>query len=141
MILMSIEKKEIPAYIAEIIAAKGGRMTSARKAIILYLLQSKAPQSIQEIVQRVHADEVSVYRTIALLKASSLVEEIIFPQGQRKYALAHEHHHHIVCRECGFVVHIPCTDSVVHTKLKSPRFASIIDHSITYYGICTTCVR
>ncbi len=138
---MSTKKKEIPPYIGEIIARKGGRMTSARKDIILYLLQSKTPQSIQEVVQSVHADEVSVYRTIALLKSCGLLEEIIFPHGARKYALSHEHHHHIVCSECGFVVHIPCIDSVVHTKLQNPRFTSITDHSVTYYGTCTTCVR
>lgn len=141
MIHMSRKKREIPVSIATAIATKGGRMTNARKDIILYLQQSKTPQSIQEIVLSVHADEASVYRTIALLKSFSLVEEIILSQGQRKYSLAHEHHHHIVCSECGFVVHVPCRDSVVHTKLKDPRFTTITDHSITYYGTCTTCVR
>lgn len=138
---MSIQKKEIPAHIATAITSKGGRMTNARRDIILYLQQSKSPQSIQEIVRQVHVDEVSVYRTVALLKSFSLVEEIVFPQGVRKYALAHEHHHHIVCQGCGFVEHIPCGDLARHTELTNPRFTSITDHHITYFGTCTSCVQ
>ena len=138
---MSTEKKEIPVHIATAITANGGRITNARRDIILSLQQSKTPQTIQEIVGQVQVDEVSVYRTIALLKSFSLIEEIVFPQGVRKYALSYEHHHHIVCQGCGFVEHIPCGDSMVHTKLTNSHFTSITDHHITYFGTCTSCVH
>ena len=137
---MSATLKKIPQYIIELVAHEGGRMTRVREATILQMSTFPRPQSIQEIVSRVDADEVSVYRTIAFFHSIGVVEEIIFPNGPKRYALAQGHHHHVICTSCGHVAHMTCDKDNVLRSLKKPDgFTSIHDHVVTYYGICTEC--
>lgn len=136
---MNARKEQIPAYIQSSLTLEGGRITKARRNVIAYFLSVQTPQSIQDIVRHVHADEVSVYRTVKLLKSRAIIEEIVFPDGTHRYAIAHEHHHHVICSSCERVAHIPCHQEVVSIPKIPKDFTSILSHSVTYYGVCETC--
>lgn len=126
----------------EILRFSGNRVTQSRKKIIVYLEKVAQPQSIQMIVSALAVDEVSVYRTIALFKELEIVEEIIIADGSRLYARAHGHHHHVVCTVCSRIAHIPCRyeSLTAYPGTLSPiGFQSIAAHTVTYYGVCTTC--
>jgi len=139
---MSTSREEdIPEYIRSAVAKVGGRVSGARKRIVTFLRKAKTPISIQKIVQSVEVDEASVYRTIAFLKSLRLIEEIVLPSGERQYALIHEHHHHIICKKCSFVAHIPCTEKKKKITLSHIQFRTVTEHSVTYYGLCTKCHR
>jgi len=125
--------------IIEELQGLGNRVTRARLEVIEYVLSRKEPTSIQEIVAAVSADEVSVYRTIALLKELNLIEETSLGDGNRRFSFSNEHHHHAVCTRCGYVSHIPC-DSKTTTGSQVPKdFARLTSHSVTYYGVCVAC--
>lgn len=123
--------------VLQTLSTRGYRITDARKAVVDALARAKHPVTIQELAARVRADEVSVYRTIALLKDEELLEELFFGEELR-YALFHEHHHHVVCRRCNYVVHIPCNDAR-RRQVNHPVFSEIDEHELTFYGTCKKC--
>jgi Fur family ferric uptake transcriptional regulator len=46
----------------------------------------------------------TVYRTLRLLSAMGLLQELELPEGGRRFELASDHHrqhHHLVCVRCG----------------------------------------
>lgn len=117
---------------------KGYRFTKARECVVDTLVKSNRPLSIQEIVASVKVDEVSVYRIIALLLSTSLIEELNLSGGPNKYAISHGHHHHVVCTNCNLIVHLD-SDNEPHTPKNIPGFTKIDDHELTYFGLCTKC--
>ncbi len=121
--------------LAPLIAEKGGRMTQQRRDIYNFFVTHHVPVTLQEVTRSVSVHEASVYRTIRFFVEEGLMEEILFPDGSKRYALG-KHHHHIICRLCGFTEHIPCE----HTDFKkSPHFSRIENHEVTYVGLCTAC--
>ncbi len=124
----------------EHIRASGNRLTEARKEIIEALDTAREPKTILEIAGHVKADETSVYRALELFVELGIAEEIVVGNS-RRFALAHEHHHHIVCDSCGHIAHIPCD---AKNKISHPRhkeFKSVTSHQVTYYGLCTQCTK
>lgn len=130
--------KSATKNILQVLSDRGYRITVARKSVIDTLAHNHTPQTIQELVEKVDVDEVSVYRIIELLVAEGFVEEIALQQEKSRFALAHEHHHHVVCNNCGVIKHIPCEGAFFHAK-KVNDFATIESHEVTLYGICKTC--
>jgi Fe2+ or Zn2+ uptake regulation protein len=128
-------KKAIHEVLTPLVIEKGGRITRQRRAIYDFLASQHVPVSLQDIARSVSAHEVSVYRTIRFFAEEGLVEEISFPDGTKRYALG-KHHHHAICRLCGFTEHMPC-DHLEYKK--SPRFAMIEKHEVTFIGLCTAC--
>lgn len=130
---------QVPTTILSTLRSRGYRITPARTTIVEMLAYTPTPLTIQEVSERVSVDEVTVYRTISLLLEESLLEEIPIVGGPTRYALAHDHHHHLVCTQCNYIEHLPCSTKslpVPHSK----QFARINSHEVTYYGICNTCL-
>lgn len=125
--------------IIEVLKERGYRITSARENVICAMAKLKQPESIRAIAERVDADEVSVYRTIEMLLAEDLVEGIALPDGTHAYALASEHHHHLVCTTCNRVEHIACSDGGSEQQPHHPDFRAIFGHEVTFHGICKKC--
>jgi Fe2+ or Zn2+ uptake regulation protein len=124
--------------ILESLKIKGYRLTKAREDVVAVLVRHKKPLSIKDIVRQVKVDEVSVYRTIALLNNEKLIEELSLTGGVNQYSLSHGHHHHVVCTNCNLVVHLH-VDSEPKAPKSIPGFSKIEDHELTYYGLCTNC--
>jgi Fe2+ or Zn2+ uptake regulation protein len=124
--------------IIAVLQERGYRVTQARTAVIEALSTTHAPQSIQVLCKRVNVNETSVYRTIAMLKAEALIEEITTHVGVTRYAITHGHHHHVVCITCEKVAHVACGQepkAPVHVD----GFSTISFHELTFYGLCTSC--
>jgi len=125
--------------IVSTIQEAGGRMTSVRSRIINLLERTHAPLTIAQIVSKLKMDEVSVYRTLAYFKELDVIEEIRTHAGTRHFALKSDHHHHIICTQCDFVAHVPCTENVKKEKIHHQSFAHIDEHQVNYYGVCVQC--
>lgn len=121
-----------------VLRERGYRVTKARERVVAVLASQDQPSTIQALARVVAADEASVYRTIETLRAEGLIEEIALPGEKPKFSLQHGHHHHIVCTDCGIVVHIPCHGIAVPLKVNA-HFADIERHEVTYYGRCKAC--
>ena len=135
---MKSRKKEIPSYFLEKISEGGGRLTRAKREVLLILTNAGEPLSIKDVDNHSTVDTSSVYRVVEFFELKGILEKISYPDGEIRYALYREHHDHIICKKCFKTVHVPC--STGHTvKLSHDEFSSITEHVVTYYGVCAQC--
>lgn len=121
------------------VQAAGLRLTDARRTIIERIATLPHPATIVEIAECTDVDTATVYRNIEPLVAAGALEAITIAGSPTRYAIAHHHHHdHLVCEQCGKIVHVPCGQPAT-PKLAHKDFATITSHAITYYGVCTAC--
>jgi Fur family ferric uptake transcriptional regulator len=85
----------------------------------------------------------SVYRVVDLLTEKQLVQKIDLGDGRARYEraeLADEHHHHLVCNECGRVE--PFADESLEAALRRVEedagFA-VASHDVLLRGACDDC--
>lgn len=119
------------------LSSRGYRITKARQEVVSALAFATQPLAIRALCERIKSsDEASVYRTVRTLVEEGLAEEIVVQNQAPHYALAHEHHHHVICKRCGFMEHLEC--AMEH--LQKPRsFTTIDSHEVTFYGLCKKC--
>lgn len=113
----------------------GYKITKPRLEILFFLAKKSKPYSAQEIFKGIHnVNLVSVYRILSLFTELEIVNEEIFDK-ERKYCLATNLHHHLVCRKCGKIVSIRCNHDY-NNKFKN---FSDIKHKLVLSGICDQC--
>lgn len=122
------------------LSKRGFRITKARTSVLKKLEAASQPLSIQALCAAVDGtDEVSVYRTVRMLRDEGFLEEIVLQGGQTRYALSDGHHHHAVCTQCGFMEHVSCREEELKKELPD-GFAELRAHEVTLYGVCKKCV-
>ncbi len=90
---------------------KGMRVTPQREIVLSVLHDVEDHASVEEIYGRVQLhssvmDISTVYRTLEMLGAMSMLDVLDGADGQRRYALRHTHHSHLhlVCSGCGVAI-------------------------------------
>ncbi|KKQ39664.1 MAG: ferric uptake regulation protein [Candidatus Magasanikbacteria bacterium GW2011_GWA2_37_8] len=114
----------------------GYKMTAPRIAVLEELSVSRHPISVRNLHKKIKAvNRASVYRTLNLLEESHLVNvEVI---GKEKlYCLANVPHHHIICKQCGYMEEIKCNHNFGYFK----NFSNI-HHQLTLTGVCNKCAK
>jgi len=85
----------------------GQRYTENRRQLVRLLATAGTPLTIPEILQRRRdLAQSSVYRNLVVLEEAGLVQKIVTSDEWARYELAEdltEHHHHLICSECGIV--------------------------------------
>jgi Fur family ferric uptake transcriptional regulator len=102
--------------------------------------------------QQLHADLraagadvglTTVYRNLAQLAESHEVDLLLGEDGETRYrACSATHHHHVVCRECGYTVEV--TAAPVERWAQRTAAAhgfSDVSHTVEIVGVCDTCAR
>ena len=127
----------------------GYRAGGARSAVVSLLAGQDCCLSAQEIFDRLRSEGrrvgiASVYRVLDLLSSMQLVQRIDIGDGVARYEPAHpdgEHHHHLVCNECGRVVAFE--DRPLEQALDglSGRLGhEIAAHDVVLRGECADCL-
>jgi Fur family ferric uptake transcriptional regulator len=126
----------------------GYRVGAARRAVVSVLAGRDCCLTVPEIVDAVGAQGrnvgiASVYRVVDLLTEKQLVQKIDLGDGRARYErveLADEHHHHLVCSECGRVE--PFADESLEAALRRVEedagFA-VASHDVLLRGACDDC--
>lgn len=135
------------AYSTEPAALYGRSRMSAQRAAIATAVQAmQRAFTAEELHRAVTADEpgiglATVYRAISAMQSSGSLVSVGERDGSVLLALCarHDHHHHLVCNECGAVVAIDCPidDATVRAAARSGHL--VTDHHIVLYGICADC--
>lgn len=133
--------------ILELLRANGGRITTARRAILRAFLEHDdhiTAEQLTAIVQRQHPDvaESTVYRFLDDLEQLDVVDHIHLGHGPAVYHLAEHAHHHLVCEECGTVVEVPTR--VFAAMLRSIRNEHGFEVDLRHFAIpgrCRDCQR
>jgi len=142
------------------LAAAGHRRGGARRALLELLDGQECALSAQEIEDalRAHADRgrvkggakgrrvvsrASVYRILDELEGLGLVQRVETGQAMIRYERVcehSEHHHHLVCDECGVVM--PFSDRALERAIEtlSERVPlDVSEHEIVLHGACRDC--
>ena len=84
----------------------------------------------------------TVYRNLQLLADSEEVDVVRREDGESMYRRceAEVHHHHLVCRSCGFTVELANDEIETWTKSQASKHKfSEVTHDLELFGLCRSC--
>jgi Fur family ferric uptake transcriptional regulator len=135
---------------AEAALAAAGRKRGGARCAVLELLGSEtcalSALEIEDALRSSHGRPVSrasIYRILDELEGLSLVQRVEIGQAMVRYERVcdqDEHHHHLVCDECGVV--IPFSDAALEqaiTSLSERVPLQVSEHEIVLHGACQDC--
>ena len=123
------------------------RTTKQRSAIVEALDSASGFRSAQELHDEMKRSGASVglttvYRTLQALAHSGDVDALLRDDGETIYRRcgSHEHHHHLVCRDCGTTVEL-ANDEVEAWAAGAARRHGFtqVTHTAELYGLCGGC--
>lgn len=125
----------------------GYKLTPQRRAVLDVLTRSRGhltPAAVYEMVHREHPSIglVTIYRTLKILAKIGLICEMHTEGNGRSYILrrAAEHHHHLVCSNCGAVIDFSdCDLGDLGQTLSLETGFEIESHLLEFFGRCRNC--
>jgi Fur family peroxide stress response transcriptional regulator len=133
--------------IIQALRSKGYKATPQRITICKITLSSREHPNIQKIYTETKkayptVSLATVYSTLNILKESSLIQELNYPQGQTRYDPYLEPHINLVCLNCGKIQDInePEIKEVLKTVCTKTQFTSTTQR-IDVYGVCQQCSK
>ena len=122
------------------------RSTRQRAAITTLLENLDDFRSAQEIhdALRRRGEAIgltTVYRTLQQMAATGAVDTLRTDTGESVYRRCSEnHHHHLVCRSCGFTVEVEGGDAEAWAaQVAKAHGFSEASHTIEIFGTCADC--
>ena len=132
------------------LAAAGHKRGGARRAVVELLDSQQCALTaveIEDALRRAEArrrvSRASVYRILEELERLRLVQRVETGQAMVRYERVcehEEHHHHLVCDECGVVM--PFSDKALESAIEtlSERVPlKVSEHEIVLHGSCQDC--
>ena len=140
---------DVHAAVAARLESVDQRYTSGRRDLVDVLSEAGRPLVVAEIVERKRGlAQSSAYRNLNVLEQAGVVRRVPGADEFARYELDEElteHHHHLVCMNCGKVTDYTMSDQLERAVLKA--IASITDetgfmpdaHQLDLFGRCTDC--
>ena len=125
---------------------RGCRLTSQTKAILDIFLGNKDRMlSVADVAGQLpeerRIDNATVYRNIRKFLDLGIVESMNDEHGINRFALSErEHHHYLICTQCGSIVRFPCSNHYWNKYAKQNGFAET-HHKLEVYGRCEKCAK
>jgi len=130
------------------LAASGHKRGGARRAVVELLDAQQCALTAVEIEDALRGEQrrvsrASVYRILDELERLGLVQRVETGQAMLRYERVcehEEHHHHLVCDECGVVM--PFSDKALESAIEtlSERVPlKVSEHEIVLHGSCQDC--
>ena len=126
----------------------GYKLTPQRKAIIQTIASGQNHLTPSDIYERVHQDHpnigfVTIYRTLEILARLELICELHAGGSCRSYTIgAREHHHYLICSNCGKVIDFSgCDLANLEQRLSQETGFHIQDHLLEFVGLCHACQK
>jgi Fur family ferric uptake transcriptional regulator len=136
------------------LAAAGHKRGGARRAVVELLDNQRCALTAVEIEdalrgagdgaqERRRVSRASIYRILEELERLRLVQRVETGQAMVRYERVcehEEHHHHLVCDECGVVM--PFSDKALESAIEtlSERVPlKVSEHEIVLHGACADC--
>lgn len=128
-----------------VLKARGYKFTDKREWLLHILTRENRYLSAKDVLDLMQLDYPqlsadTVYRNLTLLHELGIVEAIDLG-GERLYRMSCEgddHHHHLVCTECGKAKKIEACP--METVFREPKDGfRITGHKFEVYGVCREC--
>jgi Fur family transcriptional regulator, ferric uptake regulator len=128
------------------LSTQPARSTRQKRAVEAELAASDDFRTAQEIHEALRRDGQSVglatvYRALQSLAGGGAVDVVKTDAGEAVYRrCSPSHHHHLVCRHCGFTVEIegPAVERWASAQAADHGFADV-QHTIELFGVCPDC--
>lgn len=136
-------EKKFEAFLAE----HDLKYTSQRRTILLEAFGSKrhfGAETLLELVKKRDRtiSKATLYRTLALLVKSKILEEHDFGDGHMSYEpmIGQQHHDHLVCVKCKSILEFESEEiERIQDAEARKRGFKIISHSHKLFGLCRHC--
>lgn len=131
------------------LTAAGRKRGGARRAVLELLGGERCALTAIEIEDALRGEpsrrvsRASVYRILDELERLGLVQRVEIGQAMVRYERVceqEEHHHHLVCDECGLV--LPFSDAALERAISSVSERvplAVSEHEIVLHGACRDC--
>ena len=141
---MRLTEKKVAASLRQ----HGYKLTPQRRAVIRTIASTQDHLTPTAIYERAHQlypniGLVTVYRTLDILAELKLICELHAGDSCHSYTISTpEHHHHLICSNCGTVVDFSGYDlSELEQRLSLETGFKIEGHLLEFIGLCQTCQR
>ena len=134
--------------VEQLLKSRGVRLTAQRQ-LVLRRAVAYLHFTAEELVKDVRLVDPgvargTVYRTLALLHYTGVVEKHDFRYGPPNYEVtfAKAHHDHLMCVQCGEIIEFqePRVEVIQDQVVK--RFGyQLLSHTHKLYGLCRVCQR
>ena len=136
------EKEVFAAYLVK----NRLKRSEQREAILDVFLRSERHLSVDDLlalVQKKRPDigRTTVYRTLKLLQAAGLAQELVL-QGQTRFEREYkrEHHDHFICKSCGEIFEFSSAEiERIQDEIASEIGFVIDGHRHQIFGYCREC--
>jgi Fe2+ or Zn2+ uptake regulation protein len=137
--------RETAEPILALLRARGGRITTSRRAILEAFLGVGGHVTAEALTARVQVGqpdvhESTVYRFLDELERLGVVDHVHLGHGPAVYHLASDAHHHLVCDGCGTVTEVP--DEVfadLRARLEAEFGFALQPRHFAVTGHCRSC--
>jgi Fur family ferric uptake transcriptional regulator len=147
---MTAARPDLRATLVALLVRRGHRLTAPRRQVLDALLAGGAPLTAAEIHRRLErsANLASVYRTLHLLRRLGALRVTDSTNGEQRFELADrftQHHHHLICRECGRIEDLDgcLLDARVlqalNRRVRQSRRFRVTEHELRLIGACRDC--
>ena len=141
---MRLTEREVVA----VLRRHGYKLTPQRRAVIHVIASSQDHLTPATIYRKVHQDHpniglVTIYRTLEILAELELICELHAGGICRSYTISTlQHHHHLICSNCGVVIDFTGHDlSELEQRLSIETGFEIEDHLLEFFGLCRACQK
>jgi len=142
---------EVDDEVATLLQRADQRYTTGRRRVVAALQEGDGPLTITQILaQDTELSQSSVYRNLTILEEVGAVTRIVTGDDFSRYELAEhltEHHHHLICSDCGDVIDFSLDESVeksldaaLHRAAEVAGF-TVQAHRLDLLGTCGSCTR
>jgi Fur family ferric uptake transcriptional regulator len=135
-------------HVDEVLARAGLKHGGARQRVVDLLAREPCALSAVEIEDALRAQgkstaRASIYRVLDLLADHGLVERVSVGQGLSRFERTHpsgDHHHHLVCDQCGRLVAFDDAELEQAIDSLSERLGVRVEHhDVVLRGACERC--
>jgi Fur family ferric uptake transcriptional regulator len=123
------------------------KKTPARLAINEFFSSVNTPVDVGQIVQhlrsqKLETNKVTVYRILDFLFKNRIINRVEFGEGKYRYELKKNHHHHLICTNCGKIEEVEgdFLKKMEDDIFKSKKF-KVESHSLEFFGLCEDCQK
>ena len=126
------------------------KFTKQRELVFKALYDNEGhftPEDLYSLIRSQHPDLAisipTIYRTLALLEESGIVDSLSFGAKGKKYEFGFkEHHDHMICIQCGKLIEFQ--DELIEKRQEeiAKKFNfKMTDHTMNIRGICESCQK
>ncbi len=135
--------------VAATLRQHGYKLTPQRRAVVRTIVSSQGHLTPTAIYEKVHQEYpdiglVTIYRTLDMLDKLGLICEVHAVGNRRSYLVRRpsEHHHHLICSDCGAVVDFTnCDLGELEQRLSQETGFEIKSHLLELLGRCQNCQK